>query len=595
MKPKLQVRRRIRFFRPGNLRNQAKGDCARITPIRSEHGAILALWMLLAVALLFACVFFSGQIAPLFMLHSRHQQAIEAASLKAASDLSRVVVNDPYWGYVSLSDYPATGAATMAGDGQPLPVHSINTILAATRLDYLIAQELGNATLEELSLEDLRNAKEAEKRLARVLERSIKENNSDARDINGASVNTTKDAWETYIGCLGALPKANENQFKLTLGKLNDTAATTIRLPFLSDAGKRSKYFPKDIQVNGCYRADVEVPVGPERLSFLAVAGQPSLVNSNKFVPAQEKDAELSSIVRIEAACELRNLWEKTPQVVCGSACAEACTLGTTPAPSVLLVSFPGGRPSSLTSIGDLLNDHGLSSTMMNSYIPRGNDYPQDAGCSLEVITRPVSASSAIAYCFHDWLRSNYSLPRIDSVISALTENLNGIGQSFNSSFVLAVKADGSVVVSPLHNRPFQGFSVEENQFYSVASEPVLLGDRDSIIMCRDQVRSLGTASGGKHAGQPLPGDPINWDELGYYVDNSFSDTVSTRKPDGITIAGRRRPNGGIILADAQLKRRDGRTLEYPVRTSTYSTGLAAEISVSPLSVVHFWSSNPGR
>lgn len=569
--------------------SQAFGKCARIISCRSEHGALLILWMLFAVGLLFGCMFFSSQIAPLFMLQSRHQQALEAASLKAASDLSRIVVNDPYWGYISLSDYPAMGTATKAGDGQPLPVHSINTVLAATRLDYIVAEELGNATLEELALEDLRNAKAAEQSLARVLERSLKENNSDARDINGESVTPKKDAWDTYIGCLGALPKPKQNQFKLTLGRLSDLAATTTRLPFLSDAGSRIKYFPKDIQVNGFYRACVNIPVGPEHLTLVPVGAQASLVNSSKFIPARQNGDELNSIVKVEAACELRNLWEKTPQAVSGIACAEACTLGTPPAPSVLLVSFPCGRPSSITNIGDLLNNHGLSSTMMNSYTPRGNDYPSDASCSLEKLSRQVSASSSIAYCFHDWLRSNYSLPKIDSVISALNQNLNGVGQSFNSSFVLAVKADGSVIVSPLHDRPFQGFSVGENQFYAVASEPVLLGDRDSIIMCRDEVRSLGTSAGGKHAGQPLPGDPINWDELEAYVDSSFTNTICTRKPNGITFTGRRRPNGGYILTDAQLQRSDGGMLEHPLRTSACSTGLAAEVSVSPPSVIHFW------
>jgi hypothetical protein len=590
MKPQTIVVRRKRLFQSGYLPNQAAGGgCARIVRFRSEHGAILILWMLFAVALLFVAVFLSGQLAPLFMLQTRHQQALEAASLKAASELSRIVVNDPYWGYVSLSDYPAMGTATTAGDGQPLPVHSINSILAATRLDYIIAFELGNATLEDMAMEDLRNAKEAEKRLARVLNRALKENNSEARDINGDQVNPYRDAWDTYVGCLGSLPKPKPGQFKLTLGKLNDTAATTIRLPYMSDPGNRTKFFPKEIQINGCYRAYVDIPVGSEHFSFVAVGPQSSLVNIQKFVPGEEKNDELSSIVRVEAACECQNLLEKIPQVVSGQACAEPCTLGTSPAPTALLVSFPGGRPSSITSIGDLINDRQLSATMMNSYIPRGNDYPGDASCRLEHTSSQFSAATSIAMCFHDWLRSNYSLPGVESVISALNQNLNGIGQRISTSFVLAVKADGTVIVSPLYDRPFQGFAVEENQFYSLATEPVLLGDRDSLIMCRDEVRSLGNSNGGKHAGQPLPGDPINWDELGFYVDNSFSNIVSTRKPDGITVIGKRKPNGGIVLADAQLQRRDGMPLEHPLRTSAYSTGLAAEISVSPPSVVHFW------
>jgi len=70
----------------------------------------------------------------------RYQQAIESAALRAATELSEIVINDPYFGFISLSDQKPIGQATFAADGEPLPVHGINTIIATTRLDYLIAK-----------------------------------------------------------------------------------------------------------------------------------------------------------------------------------------------------------------------------------------------------------------------------------------------------------------------------------------------------------------------------------------------------------------------------------------------------------------------
>lgn len=47
--------------------------------------------------------------------YNQQVNAIDAAALTAASDVGRIVVTDPNWGYVSLSDYPVH-KGTVAGD-----------------------------------------------------------------------------------------------------------------------------------------------------------------------------------------------------------------------------------------------------------------------------------------------------------------------------------------------------------------------------------------------------------------------------------------------------------------------------------------------
>src|SRR6516225_9906245 len=111
---------------------------------RTAEGSILAIG---AVILIVVCliILLGGQTIWSFLLHERYKQALEAAALKAASDLSEIVINDPYFGFISLSDRPPIGHATVAEDGEPVPVHGINTIIATSRLEYLIATEIGDA------------------------------------------------------------------------------------------------------------------------------------------------------------------------------------------------------------------------------------------------------------------------------------------------------------------------------------------------------------------------------------------------------------------------------------------------------------------
>ena len=168
---------------------------------RPKRGAILLLCLALLgfVITLFA---FSIHVVQLLIERHRYQQAVESAALQASSDLSKIVINDPYFGFISLSDYPAIGKATIAIDGEPLPVHGINTIIATSRLDYIIAKQVDDQYLEELALVDIRHAKEAAVRLDNVLENSLTEKFNDKEhaphDMDGNMVCPYVDALNAY-------------------------------------------------------------------------------------------------------------------------------------------------------------------------------------------------------------------------------------------------------------------------------------------------------------------------------------------------------------------------------------------------------------
>ncbi|MGH9551628.1 MAG: hypothetical protein ACRD3W_19745, partial [Terriglobales bacterium] len=44
--------------------------------------------------------------------HQEQRTALEAATLAATRDLGRMVIEDPYYGFVGLSDNPPTGKGT---------------------------------------------------------------------------------------------------------------------------------------------------------------------------------------------------------------------------------------------------------------------------------------------------------------------------------------------------------------------------------------------------------------------------------------------------------------------------------------------------
>jgi hypothetical protein len=525
---------------------------------------------------------FGSQIIWSFLKQERYQQALEGAALKAASDLSEIVINDPYFGFISLSDRPAIGEATLAADGQPLPVHSINSIIAAARLDYLVALELGDARLEELALEDSWHAKEAENRLERALELSLKpDNKSDARDMDNKVVRPYADALKVYTEGLKCFTKASPKEFNLTLGWLRKSGATVTPVPQPGN----SHYVPDGAVAKGCYRPFMDIPVRNEHYSFTGVGSQTSLVSADQFVP--QDGVQISSIVRADATGETSSFlpWEKTAHGFIGAACAQPYALNRQPAPSVLVVAFPDGRPDGINSLRDLLSNTGLNGAIMRTYTPVKGDFPIDPGSQLQPSgSDRVSAGAAFATGFHDWLRSNYALPKIDSVLAACNQGFPSTSESSNSMsfvFVVEITCDGNAVVSSLHLNPFADLRIAESQWYAINDTPAQIGASNWTVVCRDQVRTLGTIQGGKHAGQPYPGDPINWAELNSYVNEAFAAAAATRRPGGLVLLGEEAPGGGIALTGAQLQKESGGNLSRNMRTSNYSPGLASEIRIS--------------
>src|SRR5579884_2964016 len=102
--------------------------------VRRNSGNILAFSLSIMMGFLVILLVFGLQYTRFLGAHMEQRTAIEAAALAAARDLSRIVIEDQYYGFVGLSDRAPTGKATKAGDNWFMPVTGINTLLGTVRL-----------------------------------------------------------------------------------------------------------------------------------------------------------------------------------------------------------------------------------------------------------------------------------------------------------------------------------------------------------------------------------------------------------------------------------------------------------------------------
>lgn len=551
---------------------------------RSSPGSVLVV-AVLSLAIVTMLLLFTGRLGWLFLQHYRYQQALEAAALKAASDLSEIVIDDPYFGFVSLTDRSAIGHRTIAQDGQPLPVRGINTLIATSRLDYIIAKEIGDSRLEQFALEDARKAREAALRLNNVLKEALTPNpKCFYHDMDGKIVRAYSDALSVYRNNLDCFVRTDPKAFKLTLGWLKEPSVTITPLPVsCSNQLIKSRYVSRDSEINGYYRGYMELPVGNERFSLTGLNSQSSLVNPESFVNVDSE--HICSIVKAQDTCVIPPLfsWDNLGEIQ-SSSCGQAYALTSPPAPSVLIIAFPDGFPKSIRTIRDLLTNKGLNSANMKVYTPKKGDFPIDSKSVLtsDDINNYCAASTVLAQAFHDWLRSNFTLPKVESVLAVLDEDLTrlpGVNQSTACVFALEITADGKAVISGLRRNPFEDLRVAENQLYAFTIGGAAIDCYNWTVVCRNEVHRMGMLAGGKHAGQPFPGDPINWAELSSYVTDEFAAAAATRRPRCVSIEGHQYPGGGIALTHARLVNEQG--AGHAVRNSSCSAGLAAEIRIS--------------
>ncbi len=546
--------------------------------LRSETGSVLVIVVVTICLIIVPLLIMSSQFGLYTVDKVRIQNIVEAAGLVAANDMSRIIINDPNFGYVSLSNYPPVGKATCASDGEPLPVTGINTLVGTIRQNSIVAHELGNSTMTSLADTDRIDLQETISALNETLSASLTGNSKQTHfDIQGEKVDPLKDVTKFLKTNLPA--NVQLESVTLTNGWLGEGARTMIPIP---QPERLAEIKPGDSQV-GFLKPFVNLPVAGQPFSLAGLGATSTITSPSQFHDADKK--HISSIVKVECTLVVRRL----PGPYGGSAmskmravaCCQPYSLPDAGPGGVMTLRFTGGPVPGLQSWSDFLTDGNFKDRQINSYNVIGGDYQVDKDSRKREVGSEFENSTAHQFAEHlyYWLRSGHLRPRIDAITEMVNEQFKS---GPNDLYAYEFAKEGKISRRIIDRDPFPIGVTSDAQFSAVADTRIQ-GDRTPVIIFRNNVKRLGTMNGGKHGGQPLAGIPVNWCELQEYgggeqlaakLDKGRLGTgLIMDDPNYIASAAISEPGFGIFKSLA------GKAVLQP-RKSFYSGGLALDIEI---------------
>lgn len=478
---------------------------------RSNRGNMLCFVTSVFAGILLVVSFFSLKLTRILGSYWEQRTKIEAASLAVAKDLSRIVIEDPNYGFISLSDYAPTGKATKAGDNFFLPVQSINTILATVRLDMIIADQLNCPLMQQYALRDYQNAIAAKDRLMDELKRDIQPGGS-GKDIDGNAVSPYADAVAVYnqnlIRMTGETTQLVPGSLKINLG-YEDGFATNIRIPQPAGVANVSS----NQQQNGFYKAYVNVPYAGRDFMFAPLENNTNLVDIKKFrTTLSNLPYALPCIVECEADQKFVESKDAKERIVHAAAAARpACLIDQRPCPGAFAVSFPNGQIPEFRKLLDVYTSPQVIKCPADEIqTVLAGDYPPNpvSDTTLPNITSGHPGfGHVLSIALYDWLRR--SGPNVD---------INAAFDLFNTPFDTTVAADASHSLYFQINRqgkidcktvPLAADTtnpVSHKQYRAVTGLAVYSTTNKKYydIFVKDYVFQPGRMQGGIHAGEPL-------------------------------------------------------------------------------------------
>ncbi len=496
--------------------------------MRQAKGNMLALMAACMVCFMILLLFALSYVR-LLGSHGEQKTAIDSAALAAAKDLSRIVINDPNFGYIGFSDSAPVGTGTKAGDNYYMPVSSINSLMGTIRLDLTIANAINNPEMKALAQRDLTNLKTAKDALIAQMNSAMLPGGV-AHDGDGANVTPYEDALAAYqsnsIRMTGNSSYVN-NSLKLSLGSIPNGQTN---IPVVKPASYAST--PASAQLDGNYLSGVNIPTSDGTdFVFASLGSEVRLVDNTLFQTSISGLAfDMPSIVRAEADQSLTD--NGAQRVVHCAAAAQPCNLyDPKPAPGAFSIAFPDGVPPEITKPGDLLKPPFSAGAPVVGKTPPIGDYPTDPTTLSPVTGYPgligtPTPAGAVGIGLYDWLRRGGARVNVDSFVNMINsvpfaDSGNRADNILTTNYYTFDSASGNVVytarklsdpgISPptigSYNPPAPDpiSVVSHNQLFTTALDTFTSADRFAYDMyVRDQAWKPGTTNGGKHAGEPL-------------------------------------------------------------------------------------------
>lgn len=470
---------------------------------RGRSGNMLVLIAVIAMFVFVPILIFLCRFSPFVIGSERSQNVVEAAGLLAANELSKIVMYDPDFGYVGLSNYPATGKFTPAKDGQPLPVIGVNTLVGTLRQTAVIANQLHCDRMNTLLDQDLASLKGTINNLNNKIAQVLSDDSPrGCIDVDGVLVQPLQHV-RTFLE-QNLPPNTNIESLTLSPGWLEGGSETGIVVP---KPEALSMVHPADMDA-GQYEAFRNIPVGGKPFQFAGLGVQAHLVSNRKF---REPDGHhINTIVKIE--CVLSQKSDPSTKINCVACCQPAARPDTTRG-GAMTVRFSGRPVPGLLSWNDFLMEGSFQDNKVTVYDVVNGDYPyqHDARVYPRHLENTNYTSQQFAENLYCWLRNGHCKPRVDAVMAMMNEPfLSCLNEVYSYEF----SDDGSIQRKVYDGRNFTRAVTADGQFNAVADTRVKSGAY-AIVIFRDNVRRLGS-SGGKHAGQPLAGYPLENSDAAY-------------------------------------------------------------------------------
>lgn len=553
--------------------------------MRSSRGSLLTIIMLtfIGVAVFGFCVVDLGAgIA----LSRRNYSATEAAALAAAQQMSRIVIDDPYFGYIGLSDQAPAGSALIASDGEPLPVICINTVISSARTHLIIADTLEDEYMHNLALEECAQARRAANLLQSALQESLSSNSKrEFRDWQGNPIAPYAAAKKAYRANIFDVKESNAPEtvdLTLTLGWDNGCGSTLSRPP----AGEKYAFCSHSSLADGKYKPSTNYSYAGQDFYFAAVGSQTSLVSPSQF--SKPDSVHLASIVRATTVSKLGLIArQELSTTVKNNAFAQpASTYCYHPAGSLVL-DMPDGNISGFDTLSDIIAVHSETIAPVNVMSPVNGDFPgsQSTLTSLSAVGKieKLKMRELIVLGIFDWLRTAQDRIDIASLVKVCREtslNDSAVGERY---IRFDLGANGVVNVARTAESPFASTAIHEGQLFCFA--PGSLKSKGGMCTTTfvDQVHNLGSAYGGRHAGQVMPSESLNWIELPQYGGSlHWAKNLGRGLSLGLVPQGKvsMLGDGGIDIADSSFETAKHKPITKQPRKSYYSGGLAVSIQI---------------
>lgn len=442
--------------------------------MRSNRGNMFVLTVSVTALLFVPLIMVIGSIVFFNARSRRAQDVVEAASKVAAMDLARVVINDPNFGYVSLSNHPATGTATVAADGQSLPVVGIETWMRTMERSEAIGNQLNNRTILSLVDADRTNLQDTVTELNNRLLLSIDDQGSVGRDaatdMNGTRVIPSADVDKFLRDNLPA--NVELQKFTLCLGWVEDTQA-----PLLDD--------------------------------------QAHLISQTRF--RQPDGKHLCNAIKLE--CEFGS------NIQC-VACCQSFSEPDHSTPGKMTVRFTSIPVLGLLSWSEFLASSSFRDNRILQFIARNGDYPMEPHSELRLadIEEKVGTADQFASHLYYWLRSLHGKAKVEAVTAIMNQPFEPHPQQ---RYDYALRDDGSIERIATEEHEYKRGATADGERCTV-SDTVPRGNPTAIICFRNNTIQLGTTEA-KHAGMPLEGQALDIEIGGTQPSRAREDVISMR------------------------------------------------------------------